>query len=133
MSNWRIGSFNGALLAAYRLGRRHWDAAPALLRRAGTFLLVVVGWVFFRSTSFSMAVGLLERMFSWRPAPGLSGAYVLLAVLAICAAVAHFGSNTFAMRHRPRPALAMALAVLFALCLVVIYGGPRMPFLYFQF
>jgi hypothetical protein len=80
-----------------------------------------------------MAVGWLERLFSWRPAPALSGVYLLLVVLAVAAAVAHFGSNTFAMRHQPRPAGAVTLAVLFALCLLVIYGGPRMPFLYFQF
>ena len=127
------GGYHGALLMAYRLGRRHWDAAPALLRRAGTFLLVLVGWVFFRSTSFPMAIDWLERMFAWRPAPALSGASLFLLVLAVSAVVAHFGSNTFAMRHQPRPAVAVSLAVLFALGLLVIYGGPRMPFLYFQF
>src|SRR2546425_965993 len=135
-ANWTFvawGGYHGALLMAYRLGRRHWDAAPALLRRAGTFLLVLVGWVFFRSTSFPMAIDWLERMVSWRPAPELSGASLFLLVLAVSAVVAHFGSNTFAMRHQPRPAVAVSLAVLFALCLLVIYGGPRMPFLYFQF
>src|SRR5256884_455194 len=126
------GGYHGLLLVAYRLGRRHWDAAPALLRRAGTFLLVLVGWVFFRSTSFPMAIDWLERMFAWRPAPALSGASLFLLVLAVSAVVAHFGSNTFAMRHQPRPAVAVSLAVLFALGLLVIYGGSPLAVLYFQ-
>ena len=44
------------------------------------------------------------------------------------------------MRARPRAPSAMAfpyryriLALLFAASLVVIYGGPSSPFLYFQF
>jgi alginate O-acetyltransferase complex protein AlgI len=127
------GGYHGALLAAYRLSGRYWDALPVALRRAGTFILVVVGWVFFRSTNWTMAMGLLERMFAWRWAPLPAGTYLLPVIVALAAAVAHFGANTFQLRHAWRPSVAAGLAVLFALCLVAIYGGPRMPFLYFQF
>ncbi len=137
-ANWTFvawGGYHGVLLAAYRLGRNQWDGLPAALRRAATFVLVVVGWVFFRSTSFAMARSLLRTMFSWHlglPST-LPGAELLLVVLALSAAMAHFGSNTFEFRHQWRPSAAVALSLLFALCLVVLYGGPRMPFLYFQF
>jgi alginate O-acetyltransferase complex protein AlgI len=137
-ANWTFvawGGYHGALLIGYRLGRRSWDALPAWLRRLGTFFLVVVGWVFFRSDSFTMAGALLQTMFSWprQLAPAFTGAYLLLAVLALAAGVAHFGSNSFELRHEWRSSAAVALTVLFALCLLVIYGGPSMPFLYFQF
>jgi len=134
------GGYHGALLAAYRLGgRRYWDPLPASVRRAGTFFLVVVGWVFFRASSFSMAASLLGTMFSWTAAPGAWGAGVgvggllLLVAVTIAALVAHVGANTSELRHEWRPLASTALAALFVLCLVVIYGGPRMPFLYFQF
>jgi alginate O-acetyltransferase complex protein AlgI len=136
-ANWTFvawGAYHGALLVAYRLGGRHWDALPVALRRLGTFFLVVVGWVFFRATDFTMAASLLRTMFSWgaglAPPPG---SYLLLVAVVVAAAVAHFGRNSFELRHEWRPSAAVALAVLFAACLVVLYGGPRMPFLYFQF
>jgi alginate O-acetyltransferase complex protein AlgI len=127
------GGYHGALLMAYRLGGRFWDALPAALRRGGTFALVVVGWVFFRATSWPMAWGLLQRMFGWGGAALPPGVYLLPVVLVVAALLAHVGPNTFQIRHAWRPAWAAGLAVLFALCLVAIYGGPRMPFLYFQF
>ena len=124
------------MLAAYRLGGgRYWDPLPAPLRRAGTFFLVVVGWVFFRASTFPMAASLLHTMFSWTAGLGGAdaGSLLLLVVVAVAALVAHVGTNTSELRHEWRPLAATAIAALFALSLVVIYGGPRMPFLYFQF
>lgn len=43
-------------------------AIPGVLRQAGTFLIVMVGWVFFRSDSFGQAGAMLGAMF------GLTGA-----------------------------------------------------------
>src|SRR2546426_1876636 len=59
------GAYHGLLLVLYRHGARLWDGLPIALRRVGTFGLVVVGWVFFRSDSFEMALTLLRTMFSW--------------------------------------------------------------------
>lgn len=137
-ANWTFvawGAYHGALLAAYRAAGQHWDRLPATLRRVGTFLLVVVGWVLFRATDFTMAATLLTTMFAPRGAPhgALPSSYLFLAMLTVAAAVAHLGRNSFELRHEWRPAAAFALTALFALCLVAIYGGPRMPFLYFQF
>jgi hypothetical protein len=41
--------------------------------------------------------------------------------------------NSWQLEHRWRPAAGAGLAVLFALCLLVIYSGQRTPFLYYQF
>ena len=60
------------------------------------------------------------------------GAQVLFA-MCIVAAIAHFGPNTFEIRHQWRPRTAFALACLVILCLASIYGGQVSPFLYFQF
>ena len=59
------GLYHGALLVGERLTGLGTVTAtgPALvLRRAGTFLLVVVGWVFFRAESMGQALRMLRAM-----------------------------------------------------------------------
>lgn len=64
------GPYHGALLVVERL--LGWDRPPetapaALARRTVTFLLVVVGWVFFRAESMTEAGEVLRAMFVWTP------------------------------------------------------------------
>jgi hypothetical protein len=94
---------------------------------------VVVGWVLFRSESFTMALGLLRRMFSWTPGAIPIGWPILLAVVMVAAGVAHFCPNTFEISHHWNGAVVFALALLFGACMAVLYGGQQSPFLYFQF
>jgi alginate O-acetyltransferase complex protein AlgI len=127
------GAYHGLLLVGYHLTRQTWDRMPALARRALTFGLVVVGWVLFRATDLGMAADLLATMFSWSPGTLPVGVQLLVPMLAIAGLIAHAGRNLWELTHRWRPAMAFALTALFALCLVLIWGGQRMPFLYFQF
>jgi alginate O-acetyltransferase complex protein AlgI len=65
------GLFHGTLLVVERVTgvAALPDRAWVVPRRALTFLLVVVGWVFFRATSLGYAVAYLGRMLSWHPGP----------------------------------------------------------------
>jgi alginate O-acetyltransferase complex protein AlgI len=138
-ANWTFvcwGAYHGLLLSvtrAYTERYKYIEPWPKWLRAVGTFLLVVIGWVFFRSDTFEMALKILYRMFSWRAGVEPVGWRLLLAAIVVSAGLAHFGPNTFEISHRWRGVAALALALLFAACLVVIYGGHRSPFLYFQF
>src|SRR5262245_19233159 len=77
------GGYHGLLLVAYRLGGGWWDRLQQILQRLGTFLAVVVGWVFFRATSFDMAGTLLGKMFAPATGAGCGGqGYLVLLVLA---------------------------------------------------
>jgi alginate O-acetyltransferase complex protein AlgI len=102
-------------------------------RRAGTFALVVVGWVFFRSDNFEMAFALLGVMFSWHAGSSIIGAPVLVAMLILAGSIAHYAPNTFEVRHQWAPAGVAGFAVLFGMCLFALYGAQPSPFLYFQF
>ncbi|MGH9262200.1 MAG: MBOAT family O-acyltransferase, partial [Acidimicrobiales bacterium] len=116
-ANWTFvvwGGYHGALLVAYRLARRPWDALPAPLRRAAMFLLVSVGWVFFRADNLAVAGELLRAMFGGVAGPIFAGVGLFVPVLAIAAAAAHLGKNSWELRHQWRPAAAVGLAVLFA-------------------
>jgi hypothetical protein len=80
-----------------------------------------------------MAYGLLAGMFSWKPGLHLETRATLAGLLVIAGGVAHFGRNTFEMRHQWSPAPSFALGALLLVCIVFIYGGKQSPFLYFQF
>jgi alginate O-acetyltransferase complex protein AlgI len=135
-ANWTFviwGAYHGALLVLYRTFNHPWDRLPIVLRRWVTFALVILGWVLFRSTSFEMAGIWLGKMF--KPAggllplalPGLAGAIV------VAAAFAHFGPNSFQMTHKWRRWQVVGIALLFLVCLGLLYGSKQSPFLYFQF
>jgi alginate O-acetyltransferase complex protein AlgI len=135
-ANWTFvawGAYHGVLLIAARYGFRGIVLMPDWLRRGATFVLVVVGWVLFRATTFTMAAGWLGKMFVWDSASGLPGAWTLILPILIAAGLAHWCPNSFELSHRWNWASALALTALFAACLIVIYGGKASPFLYFQF
>jgi len=127
------GGYHGLLLSATRAGAQFIQRIPVALQIGITFVLVVVGWVVFRSDSMTMACGLLARMFSWTSGSVPIGSATLALALLISAGLAHFGPTSFELTHRWRPAPSLAFASLLALCLALIYGGGRSPFLYFQF
>lgn len=74
------GLMHGAASVLYRLVRRRYDALPAALRWAMTFLFVVVAWVFFRATNLADALAVVRAMFSLHLGPmreGLVSAFAL--------------------------------------------------------
>ncbi len=129
------GGYHGVLLMLYRRFSARWDRLSAGLRRFAMLILAVVGWVFFRSTSFGMATTLLAEMFI--PTGGGSGArgpgFVLLLVATLAWAV--FGPNAWDIDRgaewRPRHIYVFAAAM--GACLAIMAGVGSSPFLYFQF
>jgi len=135
-ANWTFvfwGGYHAALLSLHRAYGGVWERIDIRLRRLGTFLAVIVGWVLFRATNFSMAWGLLKQMFWFRSGaipPAIVGLVVALVVSAV---IAHLTPNTFELKHEWRPIWTGAFALGYALCLLVIAGANASPFLYFQF
>lgn len=127
------GGYHGVLLVAYRRWGAAWDRLPTVIQQGGMFLLALVGWVFFRSTSFGMAADLLRLLFV--PAPGWFGPRAALALLPLVLAAwwAMRGPSPFDMRHDPSMRRNLALAAAFGACLAIIAGTRSSPFLYFQF
>ena len=135
-ANWTFviwGAYHGLLLVATRFSGEMLERWPTVFRKLLTFLFVVVGWVIFRSTDFSMALGLLKSMFWWQPGIHIGTWQSLLALLLVAGCLAHFGPNTFELRHKWKPIPTLALGALLLVCIVFIYGGQQTPFLYFQF
>jgi alginate O-acetyltransferase complex protein AlgI len=127
------GAYHGLLLAVHRRFSAKWDALPASLKQPLMFLLVIVGWVFFRAADFAMAVTILHTMFV--PASGVlvPQPYLVLFVLFVAAWWSMAGPNVFDMRHSFTPRQRAIATVAFAVSLALIMGTRNSPFLYFQF
>jgi D-alanyl-lipoteichoic acid acyltransferase DltB (MBOAT superfamily) len=127
------GAYHGVLLSLYRRFGNVWDKLPRVLQQAGMFVLVIIGWVFFRAVTFRDATTLLRTMFAWDPGLMPLGTAALIVMLLLAGAIAHLAPNPFELKHQWKPAAAVALAGLLLLSLVRIYGAVNSPFLYFQF
>ena len=68
------GAYHGVLLSLNRMAGRYWEQVPLWPRRAVTFVLVVIGFVVFRSDTIGMAATLLGHMFSWHAGSDIVGA-----------------------------------------------------------
>ena len=127
------GAYHGVLLSLHRKYGRGWDALPRAVRQVGMFVIALVGWVFFRATSFGRAAELLRRMFA--PTAGALVPQPALALVAVAVAAwwAMIGPNAFDMRHDLTWRRRVLVTAASAASLALIFGSRTSPFLYFQF
>jgi alginate O-acetyltransferase complex protein AlgI len=142
------GMYHGALLIIERAFG--YDATPAtprsrFARRALTLLLVVIGWVFFRSADLAHALGMVGHMLL----PDFTGLgdvveasltnqrlVVLLAAMAIFFLPAHPVTGPLLESSRSRPATALRISVMtvgLVYAAILVATGTFSPFLYYQF
>ena len=142
-ANWTFvawGLYHGVLLALHRLlPRPAWSNSPFYrpFAVAGTFLLVCIGWVFFRAQTFGEAGILLSHMF--QPAAGfaLQSGLVVIALLCFAVLLAAHLVGTFVRwdrleRNIPAPLMGIALGSLFLVVQLLIPVDSK-AFIYFQF
>jgi alginate O-acetyltransferase complex protein AlgI len=133
------GAFHGGLLALHRLRSRTADPTPALTvrRRAATFALVCIGWVFFRADSLGIAFSLLGRLLTgWTTPTEFVTPLVVVTVIGMIGL--QYWPRSLGLwlqsgmsRLKPAPfGVVLALALL----AIAILGPPGVaPFIYFQF
>lgn len=148
-ANWTFlwwGAFHGALLGVHRLLTSHTrvSVSPSPFRRvlciAGTFHLVAFGWLFFRATDMSQAIGLLAS--GWTSlVTGNPGDIPRLGLLVVTLAWAVVGLHDGACVRRDTeyplltlPALPRAITYAgLALVFVILGNFGSRDFIYFQF
>ncbi|HVH31095.1 MAG TPA: MBOAT family O-acyltransferase, partial [bacterium] len=128
-----FGAYQGLLLVLHRSVQGTWELLPQWTRRVGTFGLWVIGCTLFRSAGLGMASTLLGAMFRWRGGAALVGESVLIVLLVLATAIAHWSPNTFELSHRWSPSWVAGFALLFVTVLFVLYGSRAAPYFYFQF
>jgi len=138
-ANWTFalwGAYHGLLLVGYHRCQRGWDRLPLRVQQVATYLLVCIGWVFFRASSVHQMHVWFARLVGMR---GLFGDHVLgqdvfplAGLIAIALAVAMSLRNALELdlANLRRPAVAgLAVASVFA----VLFMNYSSKFLYFQF
>lgn len=161
-ANWTFliwGGYHGTLLAIERaVGKKGlfwWAPRPA--QQAGTFVLVLIGWVIFRCTTLQAAGSLYAGMlglngFQWSGLPFVGKYPLVWIILPAAMLIAWSCRNTWELNGghstpvaptdggilRERPVLSGVIegtmfAALFLLCVGVILVNSSSPFLYFQF
>jgi D-alanyl-lipoteichoic acid acyltransferase DltB (MBOAT superfamily) len=134
------GGYHGVLLGLERVfGRKKFQEPPPWLlypfRALITFVLVCVGWVFFRAATLHDSVYVIQQMFSWHGKGILIPAW-LGCVLALSLSVALFEEKfEWIERLAHGPAWAYVAAVVTLLFSVELIGVTEkaVPFVYFQF
>jgi len=141
-ANWTFliwGAYHGTLLALER--RFNWASASSRwkpVRHIITFILVMIGWVFFRAVDLDEAGKVFAGL------AGLNGAGDIgtfcsragalpLTSLAVTAALAFYSPNTWQIKWKFSWTQIIALLVLFAVCIGAVLINTSSPFLYFQF
>ena len=136
------GGYHGLLLSIGRLiheARGVVERPPLAglhpLRVLATFLLVCIGWVFFRATTFADSVSVLCQMFSTQAGVWLlerRHLYFILVSLAL--AVIEERWNVFdRIMRAPRWAKVGAIAALLLWLEIFAVTDKSIPFIYFQF
>ena len=130
------------LLVEKLLGKQRLEKIPAILRHAGTLLLVLMGWVLFRIEDMSQLASVLKGMFTFSggmPAY-LAGhhdaLYPLYLLLPACIGCLPVGK--WLQRRLPENTAVVYLRTavdiaLFALCVFMLLGSTYNPFIYFRF
>ena len=141
------GLYNGVLLVGERLTGISVlpDERLAIVRRAGTLLLVVLGWVLFRSNGLGQAADFYGAMASFdlgSLSPAVDAALTPRAQLALAVGIASFLLPR-ALRLRQGPAGAAGAArrwrrgspssTVLPLAAISVAAGSFSPFLYFRF
>jgi alginate O-acetyltransferase complex protein AlgI len=134
-ANWTFvawGALHGVALVLYNTRLRGRFSLPRPANVTLTLLVVVAGWVLFRSESIGQAMSIYSAMLgqkglgpSW-----LKGQDLALLVLAVALGLS-VTVDTYDLRPPRRTAIAVLEGVLLALCITRL--GQPSPFLYFQF
>ena len=145
-ANWTFlawGALHGALLIWERwMGKNSlYRALPKVLRIAITFVLVLIGWVFFRAENLAAGIDYLGSMLGLQQPPSsrlLLAAELYsvknLAVMAVCLVLTVQPLQAFDWSGKRLNAVgAVAFVGLFVLALAVMSTQAFNPFLYFQF
>jgi len=141
------GIFHGALLMLERIsGIRNLPAEKyQTVRRAATLLLVILGWVVFRSANIFQAFEFISRMFTVTDLPvsyelslvmNYRNVLFLMTALTVFFMPRDFSGMRYLMgRKGPIPLFTGVLMILLLLpyCAALIIGGADAPFIYFRF
>jgi alginate O-acetyltransferase complex protein AlgI len=131
------GGYHGAVLSMERMvwGRQEKKGLIRVPLTIVTFLVVCVGWVFFRAKTLTGAIFVIGQMFAGRLGSSMISAveWKLAAAALVVALAEEYGG--LLGRLAVSPALVRAVAAVLALMAIELFtaSDQSIPFVYFQF
>jgi alginate O-acetyltransferase complex protein AlgI len=128
------GTWHGLMLVAHQAGAARWERLPVVWQRNLTFLLMTLGWVFFRAETFEQAGGWFAALGGLGPGggPWTGDVGLLLALVVTGLCIVRLCPNSLELPLERLPAAPqVGLAAATATALVLMNYGSK--FLYFQF
>lgn len=135
-ANWTFavwGAYHGVLLMIHHSIANSWEKMPIFVQRAITFILVAIGWLFFRANTFHDAFVWMKSLVSFGSSAVVYNQYQLTSLIVVGLIIA----NCFPSASGKESWIGLSklkqsvLALLFILSLMLMNGTAR--FLYFQF
>lgn len=134
------GLWHGLFLVVERLLKNLGVTITGALGHGYALLIIIIGWVFFRSPTLVGAVSYLQAMFNFGTVNKLSGflSYLNSEVLLVLGIAILFSAPISRLRitFTPRllaPAYIAALSLIFFLSVMSLANGTYNPFIYFRF
>ena len=136
------GAYYGVLIICERLFLKKWlDKIPVFFQWLYSFLVVVIGWVFFSYLDIYKAFGMIGAMFGFAPVVDKLGVYSLLTyapifILAALCSTPFIGNLTEKLRRSGMVGKIIWCAgfvCLFVISLSFMVDNAYSPFLYFRF
>ena len=135
------GVFHGLFIIIERLGfSKILDKLPSVVSWTYTFLIVLVGWVFFRIEDFNKALSFVGVMFDFSNRDGISGfnflnaensSVLILAAIMSAPILARFKENKLSSSVLFIKNIGLILMFLYVV--MAINFGSYNPFIYFKF
>jgi alginate O-acetyltransferase complex protein AlgI len=116
-----------------RLGRK--IKLPGIITWAFTILIVMTGWIFFRSSTFTQAYTILEGIITFKSGVTWYNPFVIFVIITmIIYHTLNYGGIGKCLIH-PKHKSIYGMSVLFTMIwlIIVFYPQDFQPFLYFQF
>jgi alginate O-acetyltransferase complex protein AlgI len=126
------GLWHGIGLTVCRFWQRLGRPLPSAMAWAITMLFVLVGWVAFRAASLANARDILRSMMGLNGFGGSFQETTAIAVGILLSALVP-SAHEIAGRLKPQPAMAAALGLLSAWCILKVGAGAPLDFVYFRF
>ncbi len=140
------GAYHGGIMCAERACPTEKNKIPFVLKWAGTFLIIIVGWVFFRATDIQHAFAYLGDMFNFvnyykiiNPKDIIvidkRGIFTFITAAIICFIPMFAGPYTMItdfFKHRQK-LVSVMIFILFCFSLLKIITAQFSPFIYFMF
>ena len=127
------GLWHGFGLIACHMWQNRKRPLPTAFAWLLTMLFVIIGWVLFRATDFTVAKNILISMAGLNGLNGTFTGATLILVSAAISALVPSAHEIIDRMSKPQPWLAAAAASLSVYCLLEVGRGAPLNFIYFQF